>query len=81
MQIFFVRDRDMLLDMPFMANWKNRREHVQGQTDFNTKHILNWGKVKLSAKQTTNMKVILRLAYQFIQMEQSGFNDEQNQND
>ena len=87
--------RDMLFDIPFLADWNKIGEYRQHQTDRNTQHenkcCMDWDykigdKVLLcnlmvsSSNQKVNTIVILGLYQQFIQMEQSGFNAEQNQN-
>ena len=86
--------RDMLFDIPFLADWKKIGDHRQCQRDLNTEreiaHIVI-GTTKLvikyflekmvsSAYLRVVMNVILRPSHQFIQMGQLGFNMEQNQN-
>ncbi len=86
--------RDMLFDIPFMADWDKIWDNRQCQTDCNTrcenKTCVNWDhkigkkylcvKMVFSAKQRADMMMILGPSRQFIRMEQSGFNAEQNQN-
>ncbi len=86
--------RDMILDVPFIAYWNKIGDDRQSQTiatqDVKTKH-LSTGIIKLaikylcvkmavSVKQKADMTVILGPSHQFIRMEQSRFNAEQNQN-
>ena len=87
--------RDMLFDIPFLADWHKIGEHRQRQTDRNTERenrsCCDWDykigdqvllrKMVSSAKVKVGMKGILGLSQQFIQMGLSGFNAEQNQND
>ncbi len=87
--------RDMLFDTPFIADWNKIRDYRQCQTDRNTrcenKTCVDWDhkdgnkaysniKMVFSAKQKADMTVILGQSRQFIRMEQSGFNAEQNHN-
>ena len=83
--------RDMLFDIPFIADWNKIGDYRQCQTDCNTrrenKTHVDWDykvgdkalciKMVFSTKQIADMTVILGPSCQFIQMEQSGFNTEQ----
>ena len=86
--------RDMLFDIPFLADWNRIGDYRQHQTDRNTqcenKSCMDWD-IKLvikyyftkkvsSANQKVGTIVIPGLYQQSIRMEQSGFNVEQNQN-
>ncbi len=86
---------DMLLDIPYLADWKKIGDYRQCQTDLSTLHenrlcldleytvgdqVLLWKEV-YSAKQKVIMNVILGLSHQFIKMGQLEFNMEQNKND
>ena len=87
--------RDMLFDIPFIADWNKIGDYRQRQTDRNTrrenKTRVDWDyKVGdrvlmhkdsiLRKTESKNMTGILGPSRQFIRMEQSGFNAEQNQN-
>ena len=86
--------RDMLFDIPFIADWNKIGDYgntkLIATQDVKTRHVLigitklgtkySCVKMVFSAKQRANMMVILGPSCQFIRMEQSGFNVEQNQN-
>ncbi len=86
---------DMLVDIPFLADWNKIGECRQHRTDLDTAcencSCRDWDyqvgdKVLLQkdgilANQRVGMNVILGISHQFIQMGQSGFNVEQSQND
>jgi hypothetical protein len=62
------------------STWNVKIAHaVIGTTKLVIKYFLE--KIVSSANQKVGMKVFLGLSHQFIQMGQSGFNTEQNQND
>ena len=84
----------LLFDIPFIADWNKigiiGNAKLIATQDVKTRHVLI-GITKLAAKylcikmafstkQRANMTVILGPSRQFIRMEQSGFNAEQNQN-
>jgi hypothetical protein len=85
----------MLFDIPLIADWNKIGDHRQLQTDLNTEHENclrhDWDykvgdkvllrKDGILCKSESRYEVILGLSHQFIQMRQSGFNKEQNQND
>jgi mRNA-degrading endonuclease HigB of HigAB toxin-antitoxin module len=87
--------RDMLFDISFLADWNKIQDYRQHQTDLNTEHEnrshKDWDyksaikycyvKTVSSSNQKAVMNVILGLSHLFIQMVQSGFSAEQNQND
>ena len=76
--------RDMLFDVPFLADWNKIGEYRQKQTDRNTAREnsgrIDWDyqpgnkvlliKMVSSAKVKASMKVNLGLSHQFIQMAQ-----------
>ena len=89
--------RDMLFDIPFIADWNKIGDYRQRQTDRNTtrenKSRVEWD-YKVGEKVLLRKDGILRkgeskyqkdpclgLLHKFIRMEQSGFNAEQNQRD
>eukprot|EP00804_Cyclotella_cryptica_P014271 CCRYP_018661-RA/>CCRYP_018661-RA protein AED:0.41 eAED:0.13 QI:0/-1/0/1/-1/0/1/0/113 len=94
-----IFDRDMLFDIPFLADWNKIGDHRQCLTDRNTKHenksFVNWD-YKIGYRVLLRKEGILckseskyhhdpwtsdlRLYQQSIQMVQSGFTAEQNQN-
>jgi hypothetical protein len=80
--------RDMLFDVPFLADWNKVGDYRQRQTDRNTERenkavgdkVLFVKKV-FSASQKASIKKTLGLLVKFIRMERSGFNAELNQRD
>ncbi len=84
--------RDMLFDIPFIADWNKIRDYTQCQTNLNTARInskrVNYD-YKVGDKVLLTEEGILRkaespyhrLSQQFIQMELSGFKAEQNWKD
>ena len=85
--------RDMLFDIPYIADWNKIGDYRQRQTDLNTKRENNshnnykvggkvlYGKMVSSAKQKADMTVNHGQSHQFIQMAQSGLNVEANRKD
>jgi hypothetical protein len=85
--------RDMLFDIPYLADWNKIGEYRQSQTDQNTEHEnkdhINFdykvgGKVLkrkdcISANQKVVMTVTHGQSQKVIRMEQSGLNAEANQ--
>ena len=75
-----IFDRDMLFDIPFLADWNKIGDYRQCQTDLNTEHencsCHYREKMVSSTNQRVGMNVILGLSHQFIQMGQLGFNAE-----
>jgi hypothetical protein len=87
--------RDMLFDIPFLADWNKIGDYRQCQTDLNTEREnrtrKDWDykvgdkvllrKDGILRKSGSVMNVIIGLPHLFIQMAQLGFNVEQNQKD
>ena len=87
--------RDMLFNIPFLADWNKIGDYRQCQTDLipnmKTEHArigitrlvikYCYGKAVSSANQKAIMNVIHGLSHQFIQMTPLGLNADQYQND
>ena len=75
-----VFGRDMLFDIPFIADWRKIGYYRQCQTDLNNlrenEKRIDYGKMVFSAKQSLGGLTNHGPLSQFILMEQSGLNAE-----